>query len=179
MFRAIILPIFKSTRLCVTACGIMHPRCCRPVAYTTSCNTRSSALEDGQNNCPKHVELTGIINKLLLLLLVGCLYYLYQWCTVKQISDNEIYLLIKYIKSVLWRVAKRLPYIEDARAWRLIEGWVGPKTNLDILEETWTRRIYFSLSRLWKPVISAFKRKKVAGIHQEPNRFALLKQKLA
>ena len=26
----------------------------------------------------------------------------------KQISDNEIYLLIKYIKSVLWRVAKRL-----------------------------------------------------------------------
>jgi hypothetical protein len=34
---------------------------------------------------------------------------------VKQISDNEIYLLIKYIKSVLWRVAKRLSYIEDAR----------------------------------------------------------------
>ena len=30
-------------------------------------------------------------------------------------SDNEIYLLIKYIKSVLWRVAKRLSYIEDAR----------------------------------------------------------------
>ena len=34
---------------------------------------------------------------------------------VKQISDNEIYLLIKYIKSVLWRAAKRLSYIEDAR----------------------------------------------------------------
>ena len=33
---------------------------------------------------------------------------------VKQISDNEIYLLIKYIKSVLWRVAKRLSYIEEA-----------------------------------------------------------------
>ena len=32
MFRAIILPIFRSTRLCVTACGIMHPRCCRPPA---------------------------------------------------------------------------------------------------------------------------------------------------
>ena len=32
MFREIILPIFRSTRLCVTACGIMHPRCCRPVA---------------------------------------------------------------------------------------------------------------------------------------------------
>ena len=45
--------------------------------YTTSCNTQFSAPEDGQNNCPKHVELTGIINKPLLLHLVGCLYYLY------------------------------------------------------------------------------------------------------
>ena len=78
------------------------------VHYTTSCNTQSSAPEDGQNNFPKHVELTGIINKPLLLRLVGCLYCLYQWCTVEQISDNEIYLLIKYIKSVLWRVVKRL-----------------------------------------------------------------------
>ena len=34
---------------------------------------------------------------------------------VKQISDNEIYLLIKYIKSVLWRVAKCLSFIEEAR----------------------------------------------------------------
>ena len=33
MFREIILPIFRSTRLCVTACGVMHPpRCCRPLA---------------------------------------------------------------------------------------------------------------------------------------------------
>ena len=45
--------------------------------YTTSCNTQSSAPEDGQNNFPKHVELTGIINKSLLLHLVGCLYYFY------------------------------------------------------------------------------------------------------
>jgi len=45
--------------------------------YTTSCNTQSSVPEDGQNNCPKHVELTGIINKLLFLHLFGCLYYLY------------------------------------------------------------------------------------------------------
>jgi hypothetical protein len=47
------------------------------VHYTTSCNTQASAPEDGQNNCPKHVELTGIINKPLLLYLVGCLYNLY------------------------------------------------------------------------------------------------------
>ena len=85
------------------------------VHYTTSCNTHSSSPEDGQNNCPKHVDLTGIINKPLLLHLVSCLYYLYQRCTVKKILDNEIYLLIKYIKSVLWRVAKRVSYIEDAR----------------------------------------------------------------
>ena len=33
MFREIILPIFRSTRLYVTACGVMHtPRCCRPKA---------------------------------------------------------------------------------------------------------------------------------------------------
>ena len=48
------------------------------VHYTTNCNTQSSVPENGQNNCPKHVELTGIINKPLLLHLVGCLYYLYQ-----------------------------------------------------------------------------------------------------
>ena len=110
MFRAINFPIFRNTRRCVTACGIMQPRCCRPapswVHYTTSCNTQSSAPED--------VELTGIFNKPLLLHLVGCLYYLYQWCTVKKISANEIYLLIKCIKSVLCRVEKRLSYIEDA-----------------------------------------------------------------
>ena len=84
------------------------------VHYTTSCNTQYSAPDDGQNNCPKDGELTGIINKPLLLYLVGCLYHLYQLSTVKQISENEIYLLIKYIKSVLWRAAKRLSYTEEA-----------------------------------------------------------------
>ena len=76
--------------------GQQHRGCIIPQAVT-----QSSAPEDGQNNFPKHVELTGIINKPLLLHLVGCLYYLYQCRTVKQISDNEIYLLVKHIKSVL------------------------------------------------------------------------------
>ena len=31
------------------------------VHCTASCNTQSSAPEDGQNNCPKHAELPGII----------------------------------------------------------------------------------------------------------------------
>jgi len=26
------LPIFRCNRLCVTACDIIHPRCCRPPA---------------------------------------------------------------------------------------------------------------------------------------------------
>ena len=128
MFRAIILPIFRSTRLCYSLwynAPKMLPVGHRPatswVHYTTSSNTQSSAPEDGQNNFPKHVELTGIINKPLLLHLVGCLYYLYQWCTVKQISDNEIYLLIKHIKSLLWRVAKSLSYIEEARCVKVNE----------------------------------------------------------
>ena len=95
--------------------------------YTTSCNTQSSAPEDGQNNCPKHVELTGIINKLLSLHLVGCL------CTVKQISDNEIYLLIKYIKIVLWRVAKRMSYIEDARCLKVKQV----SCCLDVMRRAW------------------------------------------
>ena len=44
---------------------------------------------------------------------------------VKQRSDNEIYLLIKYIKSVLWRVAKRLSYIWDARCLK-VKGQLKP-----------------------------------------------------
>ena len=67
-----ITPIFRSTRLYVTACGIMHPR----LYCTTSCNTQSGAPEDGQNNCPKYVELTGIINKPLLLNLVVYIIYI-------------------------------------------------------------------------------------------------------
>jgi len=44
------------------------------VLYTTSYNTQSSAPEDGRNYRQKHVELIRIINKPLLLHLVGCLY---------------------------------------------------------------------------------------------------------
>ena len=41
------------------------------VHYTTSCITQSNAPEDGRFRRLKHVELNGIINKLLLLHLVG------------------------------------------------------------------------------------------------------------
>ena len=63
---------------------------------------------------------------------------------VKQISDNEIYLLIKYIKSVLWRVAKCLSYIEEARCLKvkpvtikkcssIFPTWRHFKTHYEIL----------------------------------------------
>ena len=45
--------------------------------YTTSCNTQSSAPEDGQNNCPKNVEVIVIFKKPLFLRILGFLYYLY------------------------------------------------------------------------------------------------------
>ena len=41
------------------------------VHYTTSCNKQSGAPEDGRDQRPKHVQLIGIINKPLLLHLVG------------------------------------------------------------------------------------------------------------
>ena len=55
----------------------------------TSCNIQSNAPEDGQNNCPKHVELTGIINKLLLLHLVGCLYYLCHYIFLRLAKQSQ------------------------------------------------------------------------------------------
>ena len=49
------------------ASGRQHRGCIiawkRRFQATTSCNTQSSAPEDGQNNYPKRVELIGIINK--------------------------------------------------------------------------------------------------------------------
>ena len=54
---------------------------------------------------------------------------------VKQISDNEIYMLIKYIKSVLWRVAKCLSYIEEARCLK-VKQQIFVTHRCTILEET-------------------------------------------
>jgi len=50
-------------------------RAASSVHYTTSCKHKSSAPEDGRNYRPKHVELIEIINKPLLLHLVGCLFH--------------------------------------------------------------------------------------------------------
>ena len=63
--------------------GRQHHGCIIPQAVNTA-----SAPEDGRNHRPEHVELIGINNKPLFLHLVGCIYYVYQRCTVKQISNQ-------------------------------------------------------------------------------------------
>jgi len=83
----------------LTACGIMHPRCCRSVTswvhYTTSCNTQPSAPEDGWDQRPKHVELVGIINKPLLFNIVGvCIICMQVSCSVEgrhTDTDNQTF----------------------------------------------------------------------------------------
>jgi len=60
-------------QLVVQCTGLQHRGC-----IILQAATQSNAPEDGRNHRPKYVELIGIINKPLLLHLVGCLYYLYQ-----------------------------------------------------------------------------------------------------
>jgi len=60
------------------------------VHYTTSCNTQSSAPEVGRDHCPKHVEPIGIINKPLLLHLVGVyIIYIYDARSIKYQIDKK------------------------------------------------------------------------------------------
>jgi len=61
-----------------------------PVHYTTSCNTQYSAPEDGRNYSPKHVELIGVINKPLLLHLVGYVIVsvMYGHTNIRFVSDK-------------------------------------------------------------------------------------------
>ena len=51
--------------------------------YHKLCTIESGALEDGRDQCPKHVELIGIINKQLLLHLFGVyIIYLESVCSL-------------------------------------------------------------------------------------------------
>ena len=62
------------------------------VHYTTSCNTQSSAPEDGRVQRPKHVELIGIINKPLLLHLVGVYIICFmQGFFIKLVAQKHLY----------------------------------------------------------------------------------------
>jgi len=75
MFRAIISPILRSTRLCLQLvvycrCNAVprhpdHQQVASSVLYITSCK-HSCAPEDGRNYRPKHVELIKTINKMII-----------------------------------------------------------------------------------------------------------------
>ena len=95
MFRVIISPILRSTDCVyslwynaptmlpagkvdevelfhlIQVTSRQHRRCIIPQAVNRTC-----APEDGQNYRPKYVELIEIINKPLLLHIVGCLYHI-------------------------------------------------------------------------------------------------------
>ena len=75
------------------------------VHYTTSCNTPASAPEDGQTNSPKHVELIGIINKLLLLHPVGCLYYVFIPTPCRHFNfDDFMHRVVNNVFINIWAV---------------------------------------------------------------------------
>ena len=65
--------LWYNAPMMLLAGGRQHRGCIIPQTVT-----QSSGPEGGQNNFRKHFELSGIINKPLLLHIVGCLYYLYS-----------------------------------------------------------------------------------------------------
>jgi len=79
MFRAIISPIIRSTRLClqlVLQCWSGHQQAASSVIYTTSCKHGLALLR--MEEIISRIMLSWLklfIIKLLLLYLVGCLYY--------------------------------------------------------------------------------------------------------
>ena len=79
------------------------------VHYTTSCKTQSSAPEDGRNNRPKHVKLIGIINKLLLLHLVGCFYYYEHSDVIRSLilSDEVTFDLFTCVNELNYTISNR------------------------------------------------------------------------
>jgi len=94
------------------------------VHYTTSCNTKSSAPEDGRDQRPRHVGLIGMINKPLQLHLVG-VYIIYindarsnkyqikkpksagnllrEICLLIQLTSNSLCHITSSSKFMLWK----------------------------------------------------------------------------
>ena len=95
------------------ATGQQHRGCVIP----PSCNTQSSAPEDWRDHRPKHVELIGIINKPLLLHLVGCLYY----CNTNYIYHKSVLQM-----KVSWSffIACPSPIVSEFCIIRFILPWV-------------------------------------------------------
>ena len=87
------------------------------VHYTTSCNTQSSAPEDARDHRPKHVELIGIINKPLLLHLVGV--YIIRTQSVSHNVGQTVgcHYLHNFVENVLYQ---HVPYCQPSNALRIL-----------------------------------------------------------
>ena len=87
---------------------------------------------------------------------------------VKQISDNEIYLLIKYIKSLLWRVVKRLSLYRRSA---VPKGWMFSSRAKGLMEidssSSEDHQIIFSFTAFWHQLI-----KKLFNLCFKPLRFS-------
>ena len=85
MFRAMLSPILRNTRLCVTACGIMHPWYCQPVAWkicfhATGVKLRGCIIAQAVTHSLKSLKMGEIIawNILSWLeLLISCYFCIY------------------------------------------------------------------------------------------------------
>jgi len=99
------------------------------VHYTTSCNTQSSAPEDWRDQRPKHVELIGIINKSLLLHLVG-VYIIYPLFAIQQhFNFTPCYLLSLAHQRFdrqgflrMWKIVLRIPSMK--KVWEHWSTWL-------------------------------------------------------
>ena len=133
MFRALIPPIFRSSRLLVTACGIRHQRCCRPAAssvhYTTSCKHSLVLLRMGEiiaRNMLSWLELR--INKPLLLHLVVCSCY-YVWSLFHQETNpqhfkeygNKFYICNHY-RHKIWTASHNLCSLRERERRNILEN---------------------------------------------------------
>ena len=93
MFRAMIPPIFRSTRLCVTGCGIMNPRWCRQrrgCIIPQVIKHSLVLLKMGGINARNMLSLLELLNKPLLLHLVG-VYIIYILIVFINIAEPEAY----------------------------------------------------------------------------------------
>jgi archaellum biogenesis protein FlaJ (TadC family) len=80
-----------------TVCGIMYPRCCRPVAWKLRFQaTGYSVPEGGRNHRPKHVELIGIINKQLM--------FVSSWLSILFVSmmHGQTNIKYNYVFCLIW-----------------------------------------------------------------------------
>ena len=104
MFRAIILPIFRSTRLCVTACGIMHPRCCQPPARQHRGNLR----DDVPRVLSNHMSFTSLLRL--------------NGGEMKEVGVENMY-MVCYWSSIRWSQLPRSLRRRCAAA-HLLRSWV-------------------------------------------------------